>query len=207
MVRFATEACLQVSVFISVWDWKKSGMLFVKCNIHLFKVSVSLPSMAIYFVCFINKSKFWWTPLLSENQVVPSVCMWSDMLGKAEHHCHLLDFQWKQWVHHTCQHAWLLCSGNAFWLQSPLCLKQRWISYQLGWTSKWWLCFIPPGALKSRLKFQAQKETPTFLSGCGPFCYSGEFAAPIAVIYLHLSLQKMLIYFGISQSPKKPSTC
>lgn len=63
--------------------------------------------------------------------------------------------------------------------------------------SKWWLYFTPPEALKSGLKFQTQKETPIFLNGCGPLCFSGEFAATIVVIYLHLSLQKMLKYLGI----------
>lgn len=50
MVHFATEACFQVSVFILVWDWKKTRMFLLDCNTNLFKVSISLSSTAIYFV-------------------------------------------------------------------------------------------------------------------------------------------------------------
>lgn len=49
MLPFATDACLQVSVFILVWDWKKSRMFLVNYNTNLFKVRVSLPSIFVHF--------------------------------------------------------------------------------------------------------------------------------------------------------------
>lgn len=132
MVHFATEACLQVSVFILMWDWKKSGMFVVNCDINLFKIRVNLPSMAIYFMYFINKSKLWWTPLLSKHQVVLSMHVWSnsDMLGKA-----LLDSQRKQGVHHTYMHGFcaqgLVSASNPHFASNRG--KKSLASYQLWW--------------------------------------------------------------------------
>lgn len=69
-------------------------MFFVNCNINLFKLSVSLPSMAVYFV-FHKKVKTLMDPFMSEDQVALSVHTWSnhDVLRTAQHHCHLLDLQ------------------------------------------------------------------------------------------------------------------
>lgn len=105
--------------------------------------------MPITFVYFISKPKLWWTlrmfSLLSESQVVLFVQKWSnyDVLEEGQHHCHLLDVHWKQWV---CHRYFMFRE----WLPVliPILSQTKMV---IPAVSKWWLCFIPPEAWKPGL--------------------------------------------------------